>query len=305
MSLTLGPGATGDKLAAKQDVGTDVICEINGDLRTISGATDAYGSLFQGALGVSAVALVGPASGTDMIIDNIKVSNPGASTRIVTFYKTKNSTTYDATTQWATLTLLTGESAEWNSLGWTIYTAQGIAKTAPVSGGLMVVNASVAAQAGFAADTYLDGSKLLLPTGLIRAGTSMYWVFDAVKTAAGTAAVAIIIRFGTAGAIGDVARVTFTFSAQTGVVDRAVFEVWANFRSVGSGTSAVVAGIARLHHQLAVTGFNTVQPAGLQTLAVTSGGFDSTPAGTYAGLSVNGGSLDAVTVTVVQAQAYM
>ncbi len=305
MALTLGPGATGDKLAAKQDVGTDVICEINGDLRTISGSTDAYGSLFQGALGVSAVALVGPATGTDMIIDNIKVSNPGASTRIVTFYKTKNSTTYDATTQWATVTLLTAESAEWNGLGWTIYNAQGIAKTAPVSGGLMVVNASVAAQAGFAADTYLAGSNLLLPTGLIRAGTSMYWVFDAVKTAAGVAAMQIYIRVGTAGAIGDTARVTFTFSIQTAVIDRAIFEIWANFRSVGSGTAAVIAGIARLHHQLAVTGFNTVQPAGLQTLAVTSGGFDSTPAGTYAGLSVFGGLADAVTVTVVQAQAYM
>ncbi len=305
MALTLGPGATGDKLAAKQDAGTDVVCEINGDLRTISGSTDAYGSLFQGALGVSAVALVGPSAGTDMIIDNIKVSNPGASTRIVTFYKTKNSTTYDATTQWATLTLLTAESAEWNGLGWTVYTAQGIAKTAPVSGGLLITNASVAAQAGFATDTYLAGSGLLLPTGLIRAGTNLYWDFDAVKTLAGVAAPTVIIRIGTAGAIGDTARVTFTFSAQTAVVDRAIFRIWANFRSVGAGTAAVVAGIASLHHQLAVTGFNTVQPAGLQTLAVTSAGFDSTPAASYAGLSVNGGASAAWTVTVVQAQAYM
>jgi hypothetical protein len=305
MALTLGPGATGDKLAAKQDAGADVIYEVNGDLRTISGSTDAYGSLAQGALSSSAAALVGPSTGTDLIIDSITVSNPGASTRIVTFYKTKNSVTYDATTQWASLTLLTGERAEWNSRGWTIYNAQGIAKSAPVSGGLMITNASVAAQAGFAADTYLAGSSLLLPTGLIKAGTSFYWVFDAVKTAAGTAAPTVILRFGTAGAIGDAARVTFTFSAQTGVVDRAIFEVWANFRSVGAGTAAVLAGIAKLRHQLAVTGFNTVQPAGMQTLAVTSGGFDSTPAASYAGLSVNGGASAAWTVTVVQAQAYM
>ncbi len=305
MPLTLGPGATGDKLAAKQNVGTDVICEINGDLRTISGSTDAYGSLFQGALGTSAVALVGPSAGTDMIIDSVTVSNPGVSTRIVTFYKTKNSTTYDATTQWAALTLLTGERASWGSNGWTIYTAQGIAKSAPVSGGLMIVNASVAQQAGFAADTYLAGSNLLLPTGLIRAGTSFYWVFDAVKTAAGTGAPSIYIRVGTAGAIGDTARVTFTFSVQTAVVDRAIFEVWANFRSVGSGTAAVLAGIAKLRHQLAITGFNTVQPAGMQTLAVTSGGFDSTPAASYVGLSVLGNTSAAWTVTVVQAQAFM
>src|SRR4030042_4570204 len=118
MPITRGPGATGDKLAAKQDAGTDVIYEINGDLRTIAGSTDAYGSLAQGALSSSAVALIGPAAGTDMIIDSISVFNTGALTRVVTFYKTRNSTTYDATTQWAVLTLLTGEHAEGGSRGW-------------------------------------------------------------------------------------------------------------------------------------------------------------------------------------------
>jgi hypothetical protein len=304
MALTLGPGVTGDKLAAKQDAGTDVVYEINGDLRTISGSTDAYGSLAQGALSSSATALLGPSAGTDMIVDNINVSNTGASTRIVTFYKTKNSTTYDATTQWRVLTLLAGESAEWNGAGWVIYTAQGIAKTAPTSSGYAITNSSVAAQTGFATDTYLAGSALALPAGLIRATTGMYWVFDVVKTAAGTAAPTVIIRYGTAGAIGDTARVTFTFGAQTAAVDRGVIEVWANFRTVGSGTSAVLAGTAALKHQLATTGLNNTT-TGYQTLAVTSSGFDSTPAGSYAGLSVNGGASAAWTVTVVQSQAFM
>jgi hypothetical protein len=304
MALTLGPGATGDKLAAKQDAGTDVIYEINGDLRTISGSTDAYGSLAQGALSTTATALVGPSAGTDMIIDSIMLSNTGASTRIVTLYKTRNSTTYDATTTWAILTLLTGERAEWNSNGWIVYTAQGIAKTAPVASGLIVSNASVAAQTGFATDTYLAGSNLALTTGLIRATTSMHWVFDVVKTAAGTAAPTVILRFGTAGAIGDTARVTFTFSAQTAAVDRGVIEVWATFRTVGSGTSAVIAATSALKHQLATTGLNNTT-TGYQTLAVTSGGFDSTVAGSSAGLSVNGGASAAWTVTVAQGQAYM
>lgn len=182
MSMALGPGATGDKLAAKQDVGADVIVEINGDLRTIFGNTDAYGSLFQGVLDTMARALIGPTPGTDMIVDNIKVSNPGAFTRLVLFYKTKDSNTFDLTTQWATLTLLPGECAEWNSAGWTIYTAQGVAKSAPVAGGLSIYNSSIVAQSGFAANTYLAGSALVLPTGLIRAGTRLRWVFDAVKT---------------------------------------------------------------------------------------------------------------------------
>lgn len=185
------------------------------------------------------------------------------------------------------------------------YTAQGISKVAPITSGLVVGGGSVAAQAGFAVDTYLDGSKLALPTGLIRAGTTMYWCFDVVKTNAGTAAPTVIIRFGTAGAIGDTARVTFTFTAQTAVVDRGVIEVWANFRTVGSGTSAVIAATTRLEHQLAVTGLNVTQPAGMQTLAVTSGGFDSTIASSFVGLSVNGGASAAWTVTVAQAMATM
>ncbi len=307
MALTLGPGATGDKLAAKQDAGTDVIYEINGDLRTISGSTDAYGSLAQGALSITATALIGPSAGTDMIVDSITLFNTGASTRVVTIYKTKNSTTYDATTTWASLTLLAGERAAWNGTGWELYTAQGIVKSALVSSGAVVTNASTAAQVGFAADTYLAGSEIALPTGLIRAKSNMFWVFDAVKTAACTGTPTVIIRFGTAGAIGDTARVTFTFSAQTAAVDRAVFEVYATFRAVGSGTTAVIAGIASLKHQLAATGFNNTVNH-MQTLAVTSGGFDSTVANSFVGLSVNGTSTTAPavwTVTVVQATATM
>ena len=300
--LTFAPGATGDKLAAKQDAGTDVVFEVCGDLRTISGSTDAYGSLAQGALSTTPTALIGPAAGTDMLVSNVSVFNTGASTRVVTFYKTKNSTTYDTTTQWAVLTLLAGERAEWND-GWEIYSAQGIIKNAAVTAGLIVGVGSTAAQTGFAADTYLAGSALALPTGLIRAGTSLYWVFDVVKTAAGTAAPKVIIRFGINGSGSDVARVTFTFSIQTAAIDRGIIEVWANFSFAGS--VATLAGIAKLSHQLAVTGLNTVQPAGMQTLAVTSGGFDSTVPSSFIGLSVNGGASAAWTVTAVQASAYM
>lgn len=308
MAIALGPGATGDKLAAKQDVGTDVTYEVNGDLRTIAGSTDAYGSLAQGALSTTETALVGPAAGTDIIVDSISLANTGASTRVVTFYKTKNSTTYTTATKWGpAITLLTGESAEWNG-AWTIYSSLGFAKTAQTSASnMLVTNVSIADQVGFAADAYLDGSSLLLPTSLIRAKTAMYWVFDAVKTAACTGTPTVIIRFGTGGNIGDTARLTFTFSAQTAAIDRATFEVWANFRAVGSGTSGVITGIAKLKHQLATTGFNSTT-TGMQTLAVTSGGFDSTVANSYVGLSVNGTSTTAPavwTVSVVQAIAYM
>ena len=166
MPLALGPGATGDKLAAKQDVGTDVNYEIDGDLRTISGSTDAYGSLAQGVLGTSAAALVGPASGTDMLIGCLHIANPGASTRIVTFYKTKNSTTYDATTQWGpAITLGPGETAMWGNGLWAVYdnvgrpklvmltplttkgdlftySTQSIRKAVSANGGLLIANSA-------------------------------------------------------------------------------------------------------------------------------------------------------------------
>jgi hypothetical protein len=298
MALTLGPGATGDKLAAKQDAGTDVIYEISGDDRTISGATDAYGTLAQGALSNSATALLGPASGHDYIVDNITLANPGASTRVVTFYKTKNSTTYDATTQWGpAITLLAGESAQWHGgSGWTVYTSTGLVKVQP-SGIVIPATGFGGPVTGFASDTYLVGSKILLPTSLLVAGQTMFrWNFGVSKTAACTGTPTVIIRYGTAGAIGDTARVTFTFSAQTAAVDRGWFEIIARFRAVGG--SAVLDAEAFLSHQLATTGLNNTTTGG-QELAVSSGSFDSTPANSYIGLSVNGTSTTAPAVWTI------
>lgn len=301
--LAFAPGVTGDKLAAKQDAGTDIVVEVNGDIRTISGATDAYGCIFQGALSSVAAALVGPAAGTDALVASIKVSNTGTSTRVVTLYKTKNSVTYDATTQWHKVTLLDSECAEWISgLGWMVYNAQGIPKNAPTTSGAVLSNAALAAVTGYAADTYLAGSALALPTGLIRAKSCFYWVFDIVKTAAGTATPTVILRFGTGGVVGDAARVTLTFSAQTAAIDRGTIEVWANFNSVGA--AGVLNAIAKLNHQLAITGLNSTTQ-NLQTLNVASAGFDTTVANSILGLSVNGGASAAWTISGVQVVGYL
>jgi len=235
-----------------------------------------------------------------MIVDDISVRNTGASTRIVTFYKTKNSTTYDATTEWTTLTLLTGERAEWTSYGWQTYNSQGITKVAPVNSGLFVPAEGFSGPTtGYATDTYLTGSKIPVPTTILTAGRSKFmWRFGVSKTAACTGTPTIIIRYGTAGAIGDTARVTFTFAAQTAAVDRGWFEVIAIFRAVGSGTSAILDTEAQIKHQLATTGLN-VTTTGFQELAVTSSGFDSTPGGSYIGLSVNGTSTTAPAVWTI------
>ena len=57
--------------------------------------------------------------------------------------------------------------------------------------GLLSRNASTASQgAGFASDTYLTNSNLLIPSSGIQAGMVFEWRIGVTKTAAGTAAAA-------------------------------------------------------------------------------------------------------------------
>ena len=124
-------------------------------------------------------------------------------------------------------------------------------------------------------------------------------MFDMVKSA-GTGAIVITVRIGTAGTTGDTSRLTFTFGSGTSVADSGVFDVVVNWRSVGSGTSAVVQGICRGTHNLATTGlFNNA--AGWVIIGTPSGGFNSSTATTI-GLSFTGATAFAGTNSLVQAQ---
>jgi len=163
-----------------------------------------------------------------------------------------------------------------------------------------VHNASVSTPAaGFAADTYLVGSSCAIPSGLLQAKAKYRCRFNVVKTAAGVATPIINVRFGTAGSVADASRGTLTFSAQTAVVDEGVFEVECVFRTVGSGTVAVVQTVGQLRHRLSITGLGvgTSEPE-----IATSAGFDSTVANSIIGLSVNGGALAAWTIAIVSAE---
>jgi len=144
--------------------------------------------------------------------------------------------------------------------------------------------------AAFAADTYIPGTSIVIPkAGSWTAGMRYHAVFDMVKTGAGTSAFVVTLRMGTAGSTSDAAILTFTSaSAQTANADTGVFTVDAEFRSVGSGTSAVLAGILRLQHHLAATGLTQTGAAGFYAIPLASSGFDSTTPTTI-GLSFNGG----------------
>lgn len=162
-----------------------------------------------------------------------------------------------------------------------------------------VVNASVSNQTGFATDTYLAGSSILIPSARLQAKSIYRCKFNVSKTGAGTVAPVIIVRFGTAGTTADTARATLTFPAQTAVIDEGFFDLTVVFRTVGSGTTAVIQATANLAHRLSVTGLSTgVSP----TVTATSSGFDSTVASSIIGISVNGGTSAAWTVNSVIAE---
>ncbi len=163
-----------------------------------------------------------------------------------------------------------------------------------------VFNQSVTTPAaGFASDAYVVGSSVAIPATGIQAGTRYHMILEASKTAAGVATPILNIRFGTNGSTADTARCTLTFTAQTAATDTGTFEVWVTFRTVGSGTSAVMQCVAQRLHGASVTGFGTLVS---ETQKATSAGFDSTVASSIVGVSANGGASAAWTISLVQSE---
>ena len=164
-------------------------------------------------------------------------------------------------------------------------------------------NASVSTvSSGYASDTYLAGSSITIPSAGLWKATSQYRLtFDMVKTAAGTATPAIVIRMGTLGTTGDAAILTFTFGAGTAAADTGIFDVVVTFRTVGSGTSAVIQGVACCSHALATTGLVSTGASGAGIIVGTSSGFNSTTQ-TIIGASFNGGASFSGTCTLVQSE---
>ena len=150
---------------------------------------------------------------------------------------------------------------------------------------------------GFAADTYLAGSVIAIPSGRLKPGTRYALVFDVAKTAAGVAAPILTLRFGATGSIADAALGAMTFPVQTAVADDGRFTLEVTYRSVGVG--AVVQAVAALTHGLAATGLANVPGA---VRRVTSAAFDATAANAVIGVSLNAGAAAAWSVSLVQAR---
>lgn len=230
-----------------------------------------------------------PGASTQRNVKGLSISNEHASVTNGITVEHFDGTT--AETVWKG-TLLVGERVVFDQEGrWTVYTINGIQKTA---GPDTLFNQSTAAQgAGFSSDTYLTGSFIKFSAPPI-VGTKYKCRFSVSKTGAGTATPIITVRVGTAGTTSDTGRGTHTFSAGTAATDTAWFEITALLRTVGSGTSAVLQSHCALTSQ-PTTGFSSL----LKGTQATSGGFDSTVADLGIGVSVNGGTSAAWTVQLV------
>lgn len=168
-------------------------------------------------------------------------------------------------------------------------------------------NAATAAQgAGFASDTFLTNSDLLIPSFGFQAKTNFLWTISASKTAAGVAQPVYTIRTGAARSTSDTSRLALTGPAQTAVADIGTLYILATVRNVGA--AAVLQGTAWWVHRgttassTSGTGFSSDTTGHIEG---SSASFDSTTgiAGNYISLTLNGGASAAWTVTQVLSQA--
>jgi hypothetical protein len=161
-------------------------------------------------------------------------------------------------------------------------------------------NFSTALQTPAAATrTYIIGSALAVPTGKLQVGSCFRWRFNMTKTNAGTAASTFDIAFGTAGSTADTARVSFTKPAGTAVVDEGWVEICCVIRSIGAAGVAV--GEFTLIHNLQITGHAVIPCVAVNTI---SAGFDTTVASLIVGVCLTSGASDAITIQMVQAEAW-
>lgn len=163
-------------------------------------------------------------------------------------------------------------------------------------------NAATAAQgAGFATDTYVTNSDILIPSFGFQVKTLFRWTISASKTAAGVATPVYTVRIGANRTTADTSRLAITGPAQTAAADVGVLQIYVTVRSVAA--TGVIQGTTAWSHNGSGAGFT---PAANIAGAVeaSSAAFDNTAlAGLFIGLSINGGASAAWTLTQVRAEA--
>lgn len=159
--------------------------------------------------------------------------------------------------------------------------------------GVLSRNFSTASQgAGFAVDTYVTNSGLLIPNCGIQTGQVYRWYITLSKTAAGTAQAVFTFRLGAAQTTADTSLLALTqVLAQTAAVSSGVLVCSVHVRTAGAtGVVAGAAGVA------ASAGFGSGQDGVSGSVNLASA------AGQFLGLSMNGGASAAWTITGVTAE---
>lgn len=160
--------------------------------------------------------------------------------------------------------------------------------------GTLARNSSTASQGpGFAADTYVTNSGLLIPNCGIQAGMVFRWYISLSKTGAGTAAAVFTFRLGSNQGTADTSLLALTSAtAQTAAVSSGLFVVSLGVRTTGA--SGVVAGGVGVATNTAGLGGGVDGVSGSVNLA-SAGGL-------FLGLSINGGASAAWTLTSCTAE---
>lgn len=160
----------------------------------------------------------------------------------------------------------------------------------PISGNL---SAGIAAQAGFAADTVVTGSRILTPSGGLQAGMVYHVRLSLSKSAAGIAAPVWTVRLGTLGTTSDASQWTVTGVAQTAVAETGYYELLCTVRSIGA------AGV--LQGSLACQRTGGTAATGLASVPIQeasgAGADKAWASGQGILLSINGGGSAAWTIT--------
>lgn len=144
-----------------------------------------------------------------------------------------------------------------------------------------------------ATTAYVAGSDVRASAGRpFKAGTIIRWWVYLSKTAAGTAARTLDVRFGTNGTTADTSRGSLALTP-TAAADSGLYVVTVTFRSIGA--SGVCAIAVDLVHKGATTGLAN----GAAVAGIANATFDNTSTSLIAGLSITTGASEVLTITQV------
>jgi hypothetical protein len=275
----------------KLDLVTGVACavDVHVSFQDYSGSTVTPGKQNTAITAAATTDILAvPAASTYRNAKTINIRNKHASTSVdVTVRFNQNATIFEL----YKIALGPGDILSYvEGVGWFVYAAPSTRFYADAAG-----NAADIVVTG-AVDTYLVGLTL---GGRLKTGSMLRFTLRMTKTANGSATPIWTVRAGTAGGVGDTARLTFTGGAQTGAVDTG----WAQILiSIGNyGASAVMNSTFVMQHTGTTTGF--LNGAQGQTFAAVSAAHDLTGPTTVIGISVNPGAAAVWTHQLVTLEA--